>query len=555
MPRQRRVDAPHRRERRRVRLVRDRRRASADRHGLRPRGALHGQRRRLALLLRRRHHEHRRVPRGDEPRGDLEAADDLRLREQPLRRVLPAGEHDARSTSWCAAPTGTRCPASASTATTCWRSARSSARPSSARAAGEGPTFVEALTYRHKGHSRTDPGTYRPQEEVDAWLARDPIPAFERALQDAGVPAARRRGDARRGDRRGRRAPRARARPGPTRRSPPASTTSTHDRRSPTARRSGSAWPTRSPPTTSVFLIGEDIAAAGGAFKITDGLMDRFGAERVLDTPISEQAIIGAAIGASIRGLRPVAELMFADFAGVCFDQIANQLAKYRYMTGGQVTRAGDGAARERGRRRLRRAALAERRELVPQRPGPQDRRAGHPGRRLRADARGGARRRSGPAVRAQGAVQRQGRGRHRRRAGRARPRRRSRAPAPTPPSSPRSSCARGARGGGEALAGEGISVEVVDPRTLVPLDMETIAASLAQTNRLVVAQECPPDGSWGASIVARVIAESFDLLDGPPALVSADATPVPYAGAARARVDPGRGADRRCAVRESLAS
>src|SRR6202022_4770202 len=87
-----------------------------------------------------------------------------------------------------------------------------------------------------------------------------------------------------------------------------------------------------------VFLLGEDVGAAGGAFKLTDGLFDRHGAPRVLDTPISEQAIVGTAIGAAVMGLRPVAELMFADFAAVCFDQIVNQLAKYRYMTNGQVT-------------------------------------------------------------------------------------------------------------------------------------------------------------------------------------------------------------------------
>src|SRR5205823_3194308 len=88
----------------------------------------------------------------------------------------------------------------------------------------------------------------------------------------------------------------------------------------------------------AVFLLGEDIAAAGGVFKATEGLFERFGSRRVLDTPISEQAIIGIAIGAAVKGLRPVAEIMFADFAGICFDQIANQLAKYRYMTGGQVS-------------------------------------------------------------------------------------------------------------------------------------------------------------------------------------------------------------------------
>ncbi len=86
-----------------------------------------------------------------------------------------------------------------------------------------------------------------------------------------------------------------------------------------------------------VFCLGEDIGAAGGVFKTTEGLFERFGPDRVRDTPISEQAIVGAALGAALTGLRPVAELMFADFAGVAFDQIANQLAKYRYMCGGQA--------------------------------------------------------------------------------------------------------------------------------------------------------------------------------------------------------------------------
>src|SRR5215471_16607586 len=86
-----------------------------------------------------------------------------------------------------------------------------------------------------------------------------------------------------------------------------------------------------------VFVLGEDVGAYGGAFKVTAGLHEKFGGERVMDTPISEQAIVGAAIGAALAGMRPVAELMFADFAGVAFDQIANQMAKYRYMSGGQV--------------------------------------------------------------------------------------------------------------------------------------------------------------------------------------------------------------------------
>ena len=87
----------------------------------------------------------------------------------------------------------------------------------------------------------------------------------------------------------------------------------------------------------SVYFIGEDVAAAGGVFKTTVGLLERFGPQRVRDTPISEQAIVGAVMGAAMNGLRPVAEIMFSDFFAVCWDLIANQIAKTRYMTDGQV--------------------------------------------------------------------------------------------------------------------------------------------------------------------------------------------------------------------------
>src|SRR3982751_5952981 len=88
----------------------------------------------------------------------------------------------------------------------------------------------------------------------------------------------------------------------------------------------------------SVVFIGEDVGAAGGVFKTTEGLLDRFGPERVRDTPISEQAIVGAAMGAAMTGLRPIAELMFSDFFAVSWDMVANQIAKARYMTDGQVS-------------------------------------------------------------------------------------------------------------------------------------------------------------------------------------------------------------------------
>ena len=88
----------------------------------------------------------------------------------------------------------------------------------------------------------------------------------------------------------------------------------------------------------SIVFFGEDVAKAGGVFKVTPGIYEEFGAERVRDTPISEQAIIGTALGAAITGLRPIAELMFADFIPVAMDQIVNQVAKYRFMSGGQFT-------------------------------------------------------------------------------------------------------------------------------------------------------------------------------------------------------------------------
>ena len=88
----------------------------------------------------------------------------------------------------------------------------------------------------------------------------------------------------------------------------------------------------------SVVLIGEDVAGAGGVFKTTTGLLERFGPERVIDTPISEQAILGAAMGAAMTGMRPIAEIMFSDFFAVCWDLVVNEMAKTRYMTNGQVT-------------------------------------------------------------------------------------------------------------------------------------------------------------------------------------------------------------------------
>lgn len=281
-----------------------------------------------------------------------------------------------------------------------------------------------------------------------------------------------------------------------------------------------------------VILLGEDVAAAGGAFKTTVGLLEAFGPERVLDTPISEQAIVGAALGAAITGMRPIAEIMFADFAGVCFDQITNQVAKYRYMTGGQVTvpltirmanGAGAGFAAQHSQSAenwflnipglkiavpgtvedlyglIRSAVRSDDPVIVFEHKNLFSLKGTLPEGEAGIVPLGSAAVvRSGGDVTIVAAQQM----RHR------------------------------AMAAAEILSAESIEATVIDPRTLVPFDDATVLASLAQTSRLTVVQEAPPAGSWGASLVARLTGEHFELFDAPPLLISADDTPVPYAQA-----------------------
>jgi pyruvate/2-oxoglutarate/acetoin dehydrogenase E1 component len=279
-----------------------------------------------------------------------------------------------------------------------------------------------------------------------------------------------------------------------------------------------------------VFLIGEDIAVAGGAFKLSEGLLERFGPRRVRDTPISEQAIIGTAIGAAVQGLRPIAEIMFADFAGVCFDGIANELAKYRYMTGGQVTvpatiRLGNGAG----------AGFAAQHSQSVENwflnvPGLKIAVPGTP-----ADAYGlllSAIRDPDPVL----VFEHKHLFNHK-------------GEIDDVPAAVEFGVADVVRRGddvtlvatqlmrhraveaAELLAGEGIDVEVIDPRTIVPFDYETVGESVDRTSHLVIAQECSNDGSWGATVVARLMTDRFESFDAPPLLVGGDETPIPYAG------------------------
>ena len=130
----------------------------------------------------------------------------------------------------------------------------------------------------------------------------------------------------------------------------------------------------------AVVCLGEDIGAAGGVFKTTVGLLAEFGPDRVRDTPISEQAIVGMAMGAAMTGIRPVAEIMFSDFLACCWDYLANEIPKMRYMTGGQVTVPLVVRTGQRWWARLRSAALSGHRELGSSRSRPEGCRSGHPG-------------------------------------------------------------------------------------------------------------------------------------------------------------------------------
>lgn len=276
----------------------------------------------------------------------------------------------------------------------------------------------------------------------------------------------------------------------------------------------------------NVVLVGEDIAAAGGVFKTTEGLLARFGPDRVRDTPISEQAIIGAAMGAAMTGLRPVAELMFSDFFGVAWDMVANQIAKTRYMTDGQVTlplviRTANGGGLRFGAQHsqsienwamaipglkvvapsnphdmvgLMAAAIrdpdpvivCEHKNLFADKADVADGEIFEPLGQARV-VRSGA---DATVVALAAMVPR-------------------------------------ALAAAETLAGEGINLEVIDVRTLVPLDMTTILASVERTSHLFTVEENPRLCGWGAEIVSIVAEEAIYSLDGPVVRITTPHVPL----------------------------
>ncbi len=287
----------------------------------------------------------------------------------------------------------------------------------------------------------------------------------------------------------------------------------------------------------SVFVMGEDVGAYGGIFGATEGLLDRFGAERIIDTPISETGFIGAAVGAAINGMRPIAELMFVDFFGVCMDQIYNNMAKIHYFSGGNIkvpmvlTTAVGGGYSDAGQHSQTLwgvfAHLPGMKVVVPSNP---------------YDAKGlmiAAIRDDNPVVymfhkgvlglgwmtnnpRATGAV-------------------------PEGPYEVPIGKAAVAREGADLtiatiglsvhkaldaadeLQQRGISAEILDLRSLVPLDREAIVASVEKTHRLLVVDEDYQSFGMSGEVITTAVEGAFDYLDAPPTRLATPDIPIPY--------------------------
>ena len=279
----------------------------------------------------------------------------------------------------------------------------------------------------------------------------------------------------------------------------------------------------------TVYLFGEDIAAAGGVFKTTEGLLDRFGTDRVKDMPISEEAITGLAMGAAMTGLRPIAEIMFSDFLATCWDIVANQIAKTRYMTGGQmnfplVIRTANGGGMRFGAQHSQAVenwamAIPGLKVVAPATP---------------RDVKGlmaAAVRDDDPVLffEAKGLYSEKGEvpdGEHVDTLGTAKVLREGDDATVVALAAmvPR------ALEAADLLAQEGINCAVVDLRSLVPLDTQAIARSVAHTSRLFTVEENPRLCGWGAEVASIVAEECFWDLDGPIVRITTPHIPLPAA-------------------------
>ena len=278
----------------------------------------------------------------------------------------------------------------------------------------------------------------------------------------------------------------------------------------------------------SVFILGEDIAEYSGAYKVTQGLVDEFGHDRVRNTPLAEAAIAGAALGAALVGMRPVAEIMYIDFSLIALDQIFNQIAKFRYMTAGRVkvplvirTQGGGGVSAGLHHSQSLEALYTHIPGLMVVMPS------------TPYDAKGllkSSIREDNPVIfiehkmlyRQSGAVPEE---EYLVTLGKAEVKRQGNDITVVAISRSVIRVLKAA----ETLEEEGISLEVIDPRTLKPLDEDTILDSVRKTGRLMIVHEACKMGGFGAEIAAIAAEKAFDYLDAPIKRVAALDSPVPF--------------------------
>jgi 2-oxoisovalerate dehydrogenase E1 component len=409
--------------------------------------------------------------------------------------------------------------------------------------AGEGPTLIEAMTYRWGQHSmRANIRDPRPAEEFEAWKARDPIVLLEKSLVGARIMPKKRvtqigkevteelEAAVSYGS----------GGPEPSVQAMKAAVYAPHaavEEPGPSGRELSFVEALNEALTQEmerdgrVLVMGEDVGLTGGIFGVTKGLYERFGAERVRDTPISEATFVGCGVGAAIAGMRPVVEIQIFDFVALTMDMLVNQAAKFRFMLGGRpsvplVVRGPQG-----GGIRLAAQHSQSLEAWFTHVPGLVVVAPSTP-----YDAKGllvSAIRDDNPVVFVESKLLYLGQ------------------PGPVPEAHyaiplgkadvkragsdatvvatlamvPRALAAAG------QLAREGIEVEVIDPRTLKPLDEDTILASVHKTNRLLIVHEAWRSGGFGAEVAALVVEKAFDHLDAPIARLGALDTPMPYNG------------------------
>ena len=408
--------------------------------------------------------------------------------------------------------------------------------------AGEGPTLIEAMTYRHGQHSlRVNLRDPRPEDEIQFWMDRDPIARMEKRLTSEGGFSDEQFDE----------------------------TTQAVDEEIETAVTFGRESPepqmqvmldavyaphatyTEPGPNTErmlsypealnealdqemlrddrVFLMGEDVGATGGIFGVSKGLMERYGPERVRDTPISEATFVGCGVGAAIAGMRPVVEIQIFDFVALTMDMLVNQAAKFRFMLGGKPTvplvvrgPQGGGIRLAAQHSQSLEAWFTHVPGLVVAAPSTPYEAKGLLVAAIRDNNPvifleqkllylGG----TGPVPEELYAIP----------LGKADIKREGTdvTVVATLAMVPRALSAA------TVLERDGISVEVIDPRTLQPLDEETILSSVRKTNRLLIVHEAWVRGGFGAEVSAMVVDKAFDYLDAPIARLGAPHTPMPY--------------------------